>query len=251
MSELDEIVSEFLVESYENLDRYDEDMLALERDPADTAVLASVFRTVHTIKGTCGFFGFQRLESVSHVAENLLGKLRDGELSLTQDMADALLATGDALRAMLKTACNISRLPQAQAGPQLGVARTTWQAWLNGSVPNQSDKFLSAVRRLEQAIGRRVYPEAAWLGVVHAAQEERDRKANAGRRDSAQAHMKVKVQEKDCPRSVSDHSESICLSVPDTVQGRKDEHETMNAFIKAGGAQRSDCGRIGPVVADQ
>ncbi|GGI08116.1 chemotaxis protein CheA [Egicoccus halophilus] len=101
MSEIDEIVGEFLVESYENLDRYDEDLLALERAPSDGEVLGSIFRTIHTIKGTCGFFGFERLESVSHVAENLLGKLRDGELVVTNEIASALLATGDALRGML------------------------------------------------------------------------------------------------------------------------------------------------------
>jgi two-component system chemotaxis sensor kinase CheA len=101
MAELDEIVGEFLVESYENLDRYDEDLLALERDPSDIEVLGSIFRTVHTIKGTCGFFGFERLQAVAHVAENLLGRLRDGDLLVTGEIASALLATGDAFRAML------------------------------------------------------------------------------------------------------------------------------------------------------
>ena len=61
MSEIDEIVGEFLVESYENLDRYDEDLLALERDPGDPEVLSSIFRTIHTVKGTAGFFAFDRL----------------------------------------------------------------------------------------------------------------------------------------------------------------------------------------------
>lgn len=100
MSEMDELVSEFLVESYENLDRLDQDLLVLEQD-ADEATLASIFRTVHTIKGTCGFLGFGRLEALAHVAENLLGKLRDGELELTAPMSTALLATGDALREAL------------------------------------------------------------------------------------------------------------------------------------------------------
>ena len=102
MSELDEIVAEFLVESYENLDRYDQDLLALERDPNDREVLSSTFRTIHTVKGTCGFFGFVRLEAVAHVAENLLGRLRDGELAVNAEIASALLATGDAIRSMLE-----------------------------------------------------------------------------------------------------------------------------------------------------
>ena len=101
MSEIDEIVGEFLVESYENLDAYDEDLLALERDPHDREVIGSIFRAIHTVKGTSGFFGFTSLESLAHVAENLLGRLRDGELAVTEEVASALLATGDAIRRML------------------------------------------------------------------------------------------------------------------------------------------------------
>ena len=99
----DEIVAEFLVESHENLDRYDQDLLALEQDPTDREVLSSIFRTIHTIKGTCGFFGFDQLESLTHVAENLLGRLREGELLVTEEIASVLLATGDAVRTVLTT----------------------------------------------------------------------------------------------------------------------------------------------------
>jgi two-component system, chemotaxis family, sensor kinase CheA len=100
-NEMDEIVAEFLAESAESLDRLDRDLLALERDPGSREVLASVFRTMHTIKGTCGFLGFGHLERVAHAAESLLAGLRDGSRSLTPEIAEILLRTGDALRAML------------------------------------------------------------------------------------------------------------------------------------------------------
>jgi len=100
-SDMDEIVQEFLVESYEALDRLDGDLLTLERDPNSPDVLASIFRVMHTIKGTCGFLGFQKLERVAHAAESLLGALRDGTLAVNPAIASALLATGDALRQML------------------------------------------------------------------------------------------------------------------------------------------------------
>ena len=79
MNPLDGVVKEFLVESHENLDQLDRDLVALEKDPENKEGLASIFRTIHTIKGTCGFFGFSKLEAVTHVGENLLGKLRDLE----------------------------------------------------------------------------------------------------------------------------------------------------------------------------
>ena len=74
MSDSD-IVQDFLVESHENLDRLDRDLVGLEKNPRDREALAGVFRTIHTIKGTCGFLGFNKLEKVAHVGENLLTRL--------------------------------------------------------------------------------------------------------------------------------------------------------------------------------
>ncbi|MDY7102666.1 MAG: Hpt domain-containing protein, partial [Actinomycetota bacterium] len=101
MNELDEVVQEFLVESYENLDQLEQDLLLLEEHPTSVETLSSVFRTVHTIKGTCGFLGYSKLEHVAHVGENLLSKLRDRAFDLTPAMASALLNLSDALREML------------------------------------------------------------------------------------------------------------------------------------------------------
>src|SRR4029077_14165672 len=97
-----EIVKDFLVESYENLDRLDRDLVGLERNPHDQEALAGVFRTIHTIKGTCGFLGFNKLEKVAHVGENLLTRLRDGQLTLNPELTTGLLSMVDAVREMLK-----------------------------------------------------------------------------------------------------------------------------------------------------
>lgn len=96
-----EIVQEFLIESYENLDNLDRELVTLESHPEDAKALGSIFRMIHTIKGTCGFLGFGKLEKVAHVGENLLSRLRDGELRLTPEMTTGLLRTGDAIRKML------------------------------------------------------------------------------------------------------------------------------------------------------
>ena len=98
---MDDIIKEFLVESNENLDRLDTDFVALEKSPTDKELLSSIFRAVHTIKGTCGFLGFNKLEKVSHVGENLLSKLRDGELTLNPEITTGLLSMVDAIRKMM------------------------------------------------------------------------------------------------------------------------------------------------------
>ncbi|PYV58566.1 MAG: histidine kinase [Acidobacteria bacterium] len=101
MSESD-IVKDFLIESHENLDRLDRELVELEKNPANKGALASIFRTIHTIKGTCGFLGFNKLEKLTHVGENLLSRLRDGALTLTPEITTALLDTVDAVRQMLE-----------------------------------------------------------------------------------------------------------------------------------------------------
>jgi two-component system chemotaxis sensor kinase CheA len=101
VDEIDEIVQEFLVESHENLDQLDRDLVALEREPDSRDLLGSIFRTIHTIKGTSGFLAFGNLESVTHVGENLLARLRDGKMSMTPQSTDVLLAMVDTVRELL------------------------------------------------------------------------------------------------------------------------------------------------------
>jgi two-component system chemotaxis sensor kinase CheA len=98
--EMDEVVAEFLVESYENLDRLDRDLVDLEQNPSADK-LAGIFRTIHTIKGTSGFLGYGKLESITHVGENLLSRLRDGELAPDADITSGLLALVDGVRQIL------------------------------------------------------------------------------------------------------------------------------------------------------
>ncbi|MGY1682797.1 chemotaxis protein CheW [Geodermatophilus sp. SYSU D01176] len=101
MDGLDDIVEEFLVESHENLDQLDTDLVALEQEPDSRERLSSIFRTIHTIKGTSGFLAFQRLEEVTHVGENMLSRLRDGELELNPQRTSVLLRMVDTVRALL------------------------------------------------------------------------------------------------------------------------------------------------------
>lgn len=101
MDELEEILREFVVESYEGLDRMEQDLVVLEREPANHERLQSIFRAIHSIKSTCGFLGYGRLERLTHAAETVLGRLREGQLDLDASVTSALLALIDAVRGML------------------------------------------------------------------------------------------------------------------------------------------------------
>jgi two-component system chemotaxis sensor kinase CheA len=96
-----ETIREFLVESEENLTRLDQDLVELEKHPDDRNLLGSIFRTIHTIKGACGFLAFSTLEGITHQAESLLSQLRDGKRSLTPALVSLILETVDATRKVL------------------------------------------------------------------------------------------------------------------------------------------------------
>ncbi len=98
---MDDLINEFLIESNENLDRLDSELVKLELDPSSEDLLSSIFRTIHTIKGSCGFLGFAKLEKVAHAGESLLSLLRDGKISLTAELTSGLLAMVDAIRTIL------------------------------------------------------------------------------------------------------------------------------------------------------
>ena len=102
-SEEDAIVQEFLIESYENLDALDSEFVELERDPSNPDILGSIFRTIHTIKGTSGFLAFGKLETVTHRGENLLSQLRDGQKQINPEITTLLLAMVDAVRDILSS----------------------------------------------------------------------------------------------------------------------------------------------------
>ncbi len=195
------IVEEFLLESYENLDQLDRDLVELEKTPGKTNLLASIFRTIHTIKGACGFLGLAKLESVSHVGETLLSKLRDGELIFNQEIASALLALVDAIRQILsniessggegsadytelvKTLESLLKGENAlvPASPASSAAAVTAQSVGSPSVPEASvdlEDAGSAERRM--AVERRGSGERRKLSEVSV---EKERRVSSDRRD--------------------------------------------------------------------
>ncbi len=101
MSEMEAFVGEFVVESRENLDQLERDLIELESDPCSSGTLASIFRTVHTIKGAAGFMGLSRLQTLAHSGESVLSRLREGSLKIDPAIASQLLAMADCMRRML------------------------------------------------------------------------------------------------------------------------------------------------------
>jgi two-component system chemotaxis sensor kinase CheA len=108
---MDDLLTEFLTETSENLSVLDVEIVRLEQNPNDIPLLSNIFRLVHTIKGTCGFLGLPRLERVAHASENVLGKFRDGVLPVTPEAVSLILESFDCIKNLLAV------LEQTQAEP--------------------------------------------------------------------------------------------------------------------------------------
>jgi len=98
----DELISDFISEAYESLDKVDSGIVLLEKNTSDEKNIANIFRAVHTIKGSSGFFALKRIEKLTHSAESILGLIRDRELGIDQNSINVLLKFTDRLRWLIE-----------------------------------------------------------------------------------------------------------------------------------------------------
>ncbi|HUC49338.1 MAG TPA: hybrid sensor histidine kinase/response regulator [Xanthobacteraceae bacterium] len=108
---MDELLRDFLTETGESLDRVDAELVRFEQEPNNTQILGNIFRLVHTIKGTCGFLALSRLERLTHAAESLMGKFRDG-MPVTRDAVTLILATLDRIKSILDGIESLEQEPE-------------------------------------------------------------------------------------------------------------------------------------------
>lgn len=99
---MDDLLNEFLEETNESLEKLDQDFIELEQNPEDTEIVKNIFRVMHTIKGTSGFLSFSRLESIAHAAENLMDKVRGGELAVSDELITLVLKASDDIKEIVE-----------------------------------------------------------------------------------------------------------------------------------------------------
>jgi two-component system chemotaxis sensor kinase CheA len=109
---MDELLQDFLTETTENLASIDNDLVSFEQRPDDPDLIRNIFRTVHTIKGTCGFIGLVRLGQIAHAAENVLGLFRDGKLQASADTIGTVLASIDRMKLIITGTAEQGAEPQ-------------------------------------------------------------------------------------------------------------------------------------------
>jgi len=101
MDEFQEILQDFLVESFELIEQLDQDLVELENTPEDLELLNGIFRVAHTIKGASSFLNFDVLTHLTHHMEDILNKARHGEIVLNAEIMDVVLESIDLMKALL------------------------------------------------------------------------------------------------------------------------------------------------------
>jgi len=140
---MDDLLREFLTETNESLDRVDAELVHFEQDPNNAKILGNIFRLVHTIKGTCGFLGLPRLETLAHSAETLMGKFRDG-MPVTTEAVTLILLTIDRIKTILR------EIEAQQDEPAGGDADLIDE--LNAMARQEEPRSRPAARRSEPAV---------------------------------------------------------------------------------------------------
>ncbi|MEE8505773.1 MAG: chemotaxis protein CheA, partial [Kiloniellales bacterium] len=136
---MDDLLSEFLTETNEGLAVLDVELVKLEQNPNDQDLLSNIFRYMHTIKGTCGFLGLPRLESVAHAGENVLGKIREGDLVVTPAAVSLILECLDSIRSILMVLEETEAEPVGDDSDLIGRLNVFADSGDSGTAPTETD----------------------------------------------------------------------------------------------------------------
>jgi two-component system chemotaxis sensor kinase CheA len=95
---MDDLVAEFLAEAADSLQTIDNDLIELEGHPGQSNLIDGIFRVVHSIKGTCGFFGLNKLAAIAHASEDILVKIRSNQLKIDKKIISTILEAIDSIK---------------------------------------------------------------------------------------------------------------------------------------------------------
>jgi len=96
-----ELLEGFLAETTELLEKLDDDLIALEKSSDDPELMNRIFRSIHTVKGASSFLGFDLLVRVTHKTEDVLNRLRKGEITLSSETMDVILEATDLVKTLV------------------------------------------------------------------------------------------------------------------------------------------------------
>jgi two-component system chemotaxis sensor kinase CheA len=178
---MDDLIVEFLTETNESLGALDLDMVRLEQNPNDKELISSIFRLMHTIKGTCGFLGLPRLETVAHRAENVMGRFRDGDLLVTPEYVTLIFESFDRIKMIVAGLEETGSEPQGDDSALIEKLDAVYEG-RDGNAANDKDGSKSDGKEDElQALfdSTPVLPQDQWHTIVTVPEDDSSDAAQA------------------------------------------------------------------------
>ncbi|HEX2054968.1 MAG TPA: Hpt domain-containing protein, partial [Nitrospiraceae bacterium] len=168
--EMQEILNDFLTESSEMIEVLDQRFVTLEADPGNKDLLNEIFRAMHSMKGSAGFLGFTHLVDVAHRAENILNKLRQGEMAVVPAVITVILEAVDTIKLIMAdiresstdnhvpTDAIARKMDEILAG-NAGTAESAAACAAPTPAPAQQPATKSAPRSPEPVVSASAFPE--------------------------------------------------------------------------------------------
>src|ERR1051325_2550038 len=189
---MDDLLREFVTETNESLDVVDVELVRFEQDPNNAKILDNIFRLVHTIKGTCGFIGLPRLETLAHAAETLMGKFRDG-LPATSDAVTLILATIDRIKTILESLEKNQREPEGTDEDLIGNLRRMVEKVSTPAAPVVEAPPLAPDRDSEEELERAFRETEAEPPVIKPAKSAAPEPVNADEEGGKVGNQSIRV----------------------------------------------------------
>ncbi|MCF8474160.1 MAG: chemotaxis protein CheW [Emcibacter sp.] len=240
---MDDLLNEFLTETSESINEVDVQLVTLEQDPTNKPILDNIFRLVHTIKGTCGFLGLPRLETVAHAGENVLGKYRDGELVVTSESVTLILAALDRIKEIL---AGLEATQEEPAGDDSEIINQLNVVASGGSVEvpqkkeviKEKDFVLPEIKRSENVVPGEVSLEELEAAFLAAPGPEDDDEDDAASEKESDDNLLEKIGGQDAVKVIIHlfHNRILAdMSVKALMAGvnTKESKEKMGDFFNA------------------
>ncbi len=170
LNDMQDLVQDFIIETEELIEQLDQDLVELENRKKDLDHLNKIFRAAHTIKGASSFLGFDKMQQVTHQAEEILNKLRKGEMSVTPEIMDILLEFVDYIKNILDDIKNgtdtteiteiVKKLKLANEGK---IASSSSQAPTEKPASAKKEKQTAQIKKATKAIEQTIRVDVSRL----------------------------------------------------------------------------------------
>lgn len=137
MINLDQALQTFIVEARELLQAMEQSLLQLENEPGDQDAIGAIFRAAHTIKGSAGLFGLSPIVSFTHIVEDVLDRIRDGEVAVDAVLIAVLLKCGDHMLELIEVVANRGEVLDPSALEREATLRATLSAYQTPEKPSE------------------------------------------------------------------------------------------------------------------